>query len=396
MRNVLDLGLLEAMRSSPGRSPSRRTCRGRTRGRGRRWPTGGETGTTPTRFSPPEGDTIVSWSERSEGPDHDGRRGRLDPNRAESTHRCVVRDTDQFGERLGSLRRPASTVAAMAQTFNRGPVTGTAQAAAKKKPFLLDLYGTAVGKKYVMAITGIMLMGFVLAHMIGNLKMYLGAEDLNHYAEFLRELLVPILPRTVVLWLMRLGLIGAVLLHIHAAYALTRLNRQARSVKYQSARDYQVANFASRTMRWTGIIVALFSLWHLADLTWGCTNDIGRRRLRARRRRTTTSCAASSACRSRSSTSSPTSRSASTSTTARGASSSRSGGTTPASTSGAALRHRLRHARRRRQRLVPDRRPRRHRRRVRATDSSMSAESCSTPRSPPAPSPTSGTTTSST
>jgi len=164
----------------------------------------------------------------------------------------------------------------MAQAIqSRGPVTGTAVKAKKRRPFLLDLYGTAVGKKYVMAITGIMLLGFVLTHMIGNLKMYLGAEDYNHYAEFLRELLVPILPRTVLLWLLRFGLIGAVLLHIHAAYSLTVMNRKARSVKYQSPRDYQIANFASRTMRWTGIIVALFVLWHLADLSWGTVNAIG-------------------------------------------------------------------------------------------------------------------------
>jgi len=164
----------------------------------------------------------------------------------------------------------------MAQTVNtRGPVTGTATRTKKRKPFLLDLYSTAVGKKYVMAITGIVMIGFIIAHMIGNLKMYLGAEDINHYGEFLRELLVPLLPRTVTLWLLRLGLITAVLLHIHAAYGLTVINHQARAVKYQSARDYQVANFASRTMRWTGIIITLFVLWHLADLTWGTTNAIG-------------------------------------------------------------------------------------------------------------------------
>ncbi len=164
----------------------------------------------------------------------------------------------------------------MAQAIqSRGPVTGTAVTAKKRRPFLLDLYGTAVGKKYVMAITGIMLLGFVFMHMVGNLKMYLGAEDYNHYAEFLRELLVPILPRTVLLWLLRFGLIGAVLLHIHAAYSLTVMNRKARSVKYQSPRDYQIASFASRTMRWTGMIVALFVLWHLADLTWGTVNAIG-------------------------------------------------------------------------------------------------------------------------
>jgi succinate dehydrogenase / fumarate reductase cytochrome b subunit len=126
-----------------------------------------------------------------------------------------------------------------------------------------------------MALTGIAMMGFVIAHAIGNLKMYLGPTEINHYGEFLRELLVPILPRTVTLWLLRIGLLGMTLLHIHAAYGLTVINRKARSVKYQGPRDYQVANFASRTMRWTGIIILLFVLWHLSDLTWGFANTVG-------------------------------------------------------------------------------------------------------------------------
>ena len=169
----------------------------------------------------------------------------------------------------------------MAQMLSRGPASGSAAGRGRKrKPFLLDLYSTAVGKKYVMAITGIIGIGFVIFHMIGNLKMYLGlinhngerVYDIDVYGEFLREILVPILPRTYFLWIMRLVLIGAVVLHVHAAYTLTILNRRARPVKYQSARDYQIANFASRTMRWTGIIVLLFLFWHLADLTWGWFN----------------------------------------------------------------------------------------------------------------------------
>lgn len=146
-----------------------------------------------------------------------------------------------------------------------------------KASFPVELYRSAVGKKYVMAITGIMLMGFVFAHMIGNLKMYLGAEDLNHYGEFLREVLVPILPRTVFLWLLRFGLIGAFALHIHAAYSLTRLNRRARSTDYQSKRDYIAANYASRTMRVSGIIAGLFIVWHLFDISWTGTGAAWRR-----------------------------------------------------------------------------------------------------------------------
>jgi len=171
----------------------------------------------------------------------------------------------------------------MSQTISssRGPVSGTAvEPSGKRKPFLLDLYATAVGKKYVMAITGIIGIGFVISHMIGNLKLYLGVViedgervyDVDIYGEFLRELLVPILPRTYFLWILRLVLIGALLLHVHAAYSLTVLNRKARPVKYLSEREYEVASFASRSMRWTGVIVLLYLFYHLADLTWGWFN----------------------------------------------------------------------------------------------------------------------------
>jgi succinate dehydrogenase / fumarate reductase cytochrome b subunit len=165
----------------------------------------------------------------------------------------------------------------MAKTISssRVPVSGTAIAVRRRRSFFLDLYSTAVGKKYVMAISGIAMMGFVLFHMIGNLKMYLGAADIDHYSEFLWELLYPIAPKGVVLWILRGGLIVMLVAHLHAAWSLTRLNRQARPVKYQSTRDYQVANFASRTMRWTGIIVLAFLVWHLLDLTFGVVNATG-------------------------------------------------------------------------------------------------------------------------
>ena len=158
-------------------------------------------------------------------------------------------------------------------TSQRGPVTGTATRSKKRRPFLIDLYSTAVGKKYVMGATGIMMMGFVVFHMIGNLKMYLGAVHLNEYAEFLQNLLVPILPKGIMLWILRGGLITALVLHLHAAFSLTQLNRKARPVKYQSARDYQIANFASRTMRLSGLVILAFIAWHLADLTFGGVNQ---------------------------------------------------------------------------------------------------------------------------
>lgn len=139
-------------------------------------------------------------------------------------------------------------------------------------PWPVEFYRLALGKKWVMAVTGIVLMGFVFGHMIGNLKMYQGAHALNVYGEFLRELAYPLLPRTVLLWLVRFGLIASFGLHIHAAYSLTRMNQKANAGGYQTARDWQAANVASRSMRWTGSIVLLFLFWHLADFTWGWVN----------------------------------------------------------------------------------------------------------------------------
>jgi succinate dehydrogenase / fumarate reductase, cytochrome b subunit len=136
---------------------------------------------------------------------------------------------------------------------------------------LMNFWRSAVGKKWVMALSGIALLGFVLGHMVGNLKIYLGPTHLNVYAEWLRTFGEPIFPRTVVLWAVRVGLIAAFVLHIVAAAQLTRMNQRSRSA-YQAPRDYVAANFASRTMRWSGVIIALFLIFHLADLTWGSAN----------------------------------------------------------------------------------------------------------------------------
>jgi succinate dehydrogenase / fumarate reductase cytochrome b subunit len=143
----------------------------------------------------------------------------------------------------------------------------------RRKPWIVELYGSALGKKYAMAISGIVGLGYVIAHLIGNLKIYLGAEAIDHYGHFLREsLLVPIFPEHVTLWLLRSVLIVALVVHVHAAWALTVMNRRARPEDYHGPRDYVAADFAARTMRWTGIVVLAFILFHLADLTWGTTN----------------------------------------------------------------------------------------------------------------------------
>lgn len=139
-------------------------------------------------------------------------------------------------------------------------------------PWPVAFYRSAVGKKWVMAITGIILMGFVFGHMVGNLKIYQGAHALNVYGEFLRELAYPLLPRTVLLWIVRVVLILAFAFHIHAAASLTLMNRRSNAGGYRSKRDWQAANAASRSMRITGIVILLFLFWHLADFTWGWVN----------------------------------------------------------------------------------------------------------------------------
>lgn len=149
-------------------------------------------------------------------------------------------------------------------------MTSDSVSTARRRAWPLDFYGSAVGKKWVMGVTGIALLAFVLFHMIGNLKVYMGEGQLDSYAHFLRELLYPLLPRSVTLWILRTGLVLMFLLHIHAAASLTMLNRRA-NVTYKGPREYAVASYASRTMRWSGVIVAIFLLWHLADLTWGVT-----------------------------------------------------------------------------------------------------------------------------
>jgi succinate dehydrogenase / fumarate reductase cytochrome b subunit len=160
----------------------------------------------------------------------------------------------------------------MSQTMTRSQPGTTApiRRTPRRLPFPLNIYQTAVGKKWVMAITGIAIIGFVVAHMIGNLHLYEGPRQVNEYAEALRDLGGHLVPRTLLLWIMRIGLLLAFIFHVHSAYGLTRMNMQANAgAKYQDRRDYIAANFASRTMRWTGIIIGLYVLFHLADLTWG-------------------------------------------------------------------------------------------------------------------------------
>lgn len=156
-------------------------------------------------------------------------------------------------------------------TGTGGPDSSEPEPSSRRRaPWPIEFYRSDVGKKWVMAVTGIALLGYILAHMLGNLKVYLGPEEINEYGEALRDLGGHLVPRTHLLWIMRIGLTAAFVLHIHAAYVLSYKSRKARgTVGYESPRHYAVASYASRTMLWSGTIVLLFTLFHLADLTWG-------------------------------------------------------------------------------------------------------------------------------
>jgi succinate dehydrogenase / fumarate reductase, cytochrome b subunit len=127
----------------------------------------------------------------------------------------------------------------------------------------LTFFGSSIGKKVVMAATGLVLYSFVIGHMIGNLQIYLGPKAMNDYAEFLQHFL-----HGQGIWLARGGLLVAVGLHVWTAVALTLSNRSARPVPY---RDWQAreSTYASRTMVWSGPILAAFISYHLAHLTLG-------------------------------------------------------------------------------------------------------------------------------
>jgi succinate dehydrogenase / fumarate reductase cytochrome b subunit len=118
------------------------------------------------------------------------------------------------------------------------------------------------GKKAVMAITGIVLFGFVIVHMLGNLQIFSGREAFNRYAELLRV-------EPALLWAARLVLLVSVLVHIWASFRLMQLNKlMARPVGYVKKKN-SGSSYASRTMYWSGPIIAAFVIYHLMQFTWG-------------------------------------------------------------------------------------------------------------------------------
>ena len=126
---------------------------------------------------------------------------------------------------------------------------------------------STIGRKVIMAVTGAILFGFVLVHMLGNLQVYLGPEALNHYGVFLRELL-----HGTGIWVARAILLAAVVLHIWSATSLTLTSRRARPEGYRDEK-WKESTYASRTMRWGGVILLLFIIYHVLHFTTGTVHQ---------------------------------------------------------------------------------------------------------------------------
>lgn len=142
----------------------------------------------------------------------------------------------------------------------------TARAATKSPP--AGFYQASVGKKMAMAVSGAILVLFVIGHFAGNLKVYLGAEEFNHYAEGLRTLGDPIFPRNSLLWIIRVFLLGTAIVHVISAAQLWLQSRRARPVQYKKEESLTLT-YASRTMVWGGLTLLAFIVFHLLHLTTG-------------------------------------------------------------------------------------------------------------------------------
>ncbi len=128
-----------------------------------------------------------------------------------------------------------------------------------------NLFTSSIGRKFLMAVSGLILVGFVAGHLLGNLQIFGSPDKINGYAHFLQSL-------GPVLWLVRLVLLAAVGVHIWAAVVLTLENRAARGPAGYGVNKVIQATLASRTMRWTGVVVFAFIVYHLAQFTFGAVN----------------------------------------------------------------------------------------------------------------------------
>ncbi|MGY1680846.1 succinate dehydrogenase cytochrome b subunit [Geodermatophilus sp. SYSU D01176] len=151
-------------------------------------------------------------------------------------------------------------------------MTATTQPGQRRAPKAAKT--SSVFKKVVMAVSGIILVLYLIAHMIGNLKVFAGRESFNSYSHWIRTIGEPAVPAQTTLTIIRIVLLVAVIAHIWAAIALWRQAKRARPNGYVTKKAV-AQSYASRTMRWGGVIVGLFVVYHILDLTMGVANPEG-------------------------------------------------------------------------------------------------------------------------
>ena len=130
-----------------------------------------------------------------------------------------------------------------------------------------QLWSSTIFQKWVMAVTGILLVLFLLGHLAGNLLIFLGPDDMNAYGEELRHLL-----HGSAIWVARIGILVSFILHINAGIRLAALNRRARGGTNAKA-EPQRSTMASRSMIYTGLLLVFYVLYHLAHFTWGVVHS---------------------------------------------------------------------------------------------------------------------------
>ena len=133
---------------------------------------------------------------------------------------------------------------------------------------------STIALKLLMAVSGLVFIAYVLLHMYGNLKAFAGHDAYNEYAHHLRTIGEPMLPESGLLWVLRVVLVLALVVHVYAAVALWRRAGKARTQRYQVKRN-RGSSFSSRWMRWGGVTLLLFVIWHLLNFTVGKVNVTG-------------------------------------------------------------------------------------------------------------------------
>lgn len=126
-----------------------------------------------------------------------------------------------------------------------------------------EVWDSNVFQKWLMAITGLLLVGFLLGHLSGNLLVFMGPEQINEYAHGLRTML-----HGVAIWIVRFGLLASFVLHVTSAIKLSRRNRAARPSAYNTV-EHRASTLASRSMLYSGLLLLTYALYHLAHFTWG-------------------------------------------------------------------------------------------------------------------------------